>query len=141
MSFKAINDYFINFLTENGDNDFVSLWKSQQKEFKEFINKTVPQKTKKNKDKNAPIRNQNAYMFFCKDARVEIKAKNPTIDSKEILREMGKRWNLLKEKNPKKAKEYEAKAAADKERYSFEKENYTAPESGTEEEEVPKEES
>ena len=140
MSFKAINDYFTNFLTENGDEDFVSLWtdKASQKEFKDFFAKAVPKKQKKKKVEGAPKRNQNSYMFFCKDARPLIKQKNPDMASKDILREMGVQWALLKDNNPKKVKEYEAMAAADKDRYASDKENYTPPESA-DEEDAPKE--
>ena len=140
MSFKAINEYFINFLTENGDDDFVALWtdKVSQKEFKAFFTKAVPKKQKKKKVEGAPKRNQNSYMFFCKDARPQVKQQNPDMASKDILREMGVQWRLLKETDPEKVKEYEAMAAADKDRYTVDKENYTPPESA-DEEDVPKE--
>jgi hypothetical protein len=135
MSFKAINNYFINFLKEHGDDDFVSLWKNSEKEFKGFFNKTIPKKTKKNKDKNAPIRNLNSYMQFCKVIREVIKVDTPGIDSKEILREMGRRWGLL---NDSQKKKYVDMAEVDKKRYEEAKKNYIFSES-TDDEDVPKE--
>jgi hypothetical protein len=140
MSFETINNYFTKFIRENGDEDFVSLWtsKTQQKEFKTLFNKAVPKKSKKNKDKNAPVRNLNSYMQFCKVIRPKIKEEISGIDSKEILREMGKRWGLL---NDSQKEKYVLLAEADKKRYEEAKKNYTPPESQDEDEnDAPKKE-
>jgi hypothetical protein len=146
MSFtKAINEFnenfnetVIQFLRDNGVDELISAWNNNdiQKKNKELIKKYLP---KKIKDKNAPKKNQNSYMFFCQDVRDDIKGKNPDIDGKAILVEMEKQWKLLKKNNPEKVKKYEAMAAEDKVRYASDKENYTPHESEVEEDSTPKE--
>lgn len=60
-------------------------------------------------------------MFFAKDKRGEVKAKNPAATLGEIGKALGAAWNKLGDKE--KAK-YEELAKKDKERYEKEKAKY-----------------
>jgi high mobility group protein B1 len=83
-----------------------------------FVN-PKEKKSKKKAKKSGPSKPLNAYMWFCKDKREEL--KNKGLDNKEILREMGKLWKNLSDK---KKKPYNEKAEQDKERYAEEMKNY-----------------
>ena len=62
----------------------------------------VAKKSSKAKDPEKPKRGSSSYIFFCKDARAEIKEEFPEMKGKEITVEMGKRWKLLSDKKKKK---------------------------------------
>jgi len=76
-----------------------------------------------NKTENQVKKNKSAYMFFCIDERMKVKSDNSTLNNKEILSELGKRWKKLKEENINIFKYYEKLASDDKERYLNEKNN------------------
>ena len=88
--------------------------------------------SKKDKDPNKPKRGKSAYLFFCTDNRAQVK-KDLCADSKgsEVLTELGRLWNELKEsttiKDKKKLKEYELAASNDKERYLSDMAQYERP--------------
>ena len=75
-------------------------------------------KTKAKKDPNAPKKAASAYLFFCKEARVELKAAG--ITGKEVMVKMGEMWR--QEGLDKSG--YTAKSDADKARYATEMETY-----------------
>jgi len=76
--------------------------------------------TKKNRDKSGPRRAKSAYLFFCSDAREEVKNYlGDNASATDITKELGKRWNVLKEE--KKCDKYETLAREDRERYYREK--------------------
>lgn len=78
-------------------------------------------KQKKKKDENAPKKPSSAYIFFGQSARASIKAKNPDMPPKEIMRELGVQWKAMsaEEKKP-----YEEMARKDKQRHEDELEVY-----------------
>ena len=76
-----------------------------------------------NKTENQVKKNKSSYMFFCIDERTKVKSDNSTLNNKEILSELGKRWKKLKEENINIFKYYEKLASDDKERYLNEKNN------------------
>lgn len=82
-----------------------------------------PKKKREKKEKNPgqPKRGLSSYMFFAADARVTIKADQPSASVTEIAKMIGERWNKLtaEEKAP-----YEEKAAKDKQRYQEEMEKF-----------------
>jgi len=49
------------------------------------------------------------YMLFCKEERPVIKEENPEYNSKEIIKELGRRWTELKESKSDKIEYYEKK--------------------------------
>ena len=135
MSSAQIMDIVSNFLKENiEDKDFqenlLIQWNS--KKIKTSIKKVVKNKLNKIKDVNKPKKNQSSYMFFCTNNRELIKSKMQK-DSKqtEVMVELGKKWNELKNSQSKedleKVKIYENDANNDKERYTQEMENYEPP--------------
>ena len=77
-------------------------------------------KKKKVKDPNAPKRAKSAYLFFCKEARVQLKAAG--ISGKEVMVKMGEMWRA--EGLDKLS--YEVAAAEDKVRYTSDMATYSA---------------
>jgi hypothetical protein len=80
--------------------------------------------TKKKKDPNAPKGACNAYLFFCKDKRAELKEEDPELGPKEVMAELGRCWAELKEENKSEMARYQKLADADKERSKTEKAKY-----------------
>lgn len=78
------------------------------------------------KDPNAPKRGKSGYILFCADERPKVVKANPEMKPKDITKELGVRWNSLKETKPKIYAKYEKKAEADKARYQSELEAYNA---------------
>jgi hypothetical protein len=93
------------------------------KELENYVPKEGFQNPKEKKSKkvkkSGPSKPLNAYMWFCKDKREELKGKG--FNNTEILREMGRLWKELSDKNK---KIYTKKAEDDKERYEEEMKNY-----------------
>lgn len=81
-------------------------------------------KPKKKKDPNAPKRAISAFMFFSQAERENVKKSNPGISFTDVGKVLGERWNKMtaEEKAP-----YEAKARADKKRYTDQISDYKNP--------------
>ncbi|KAK6256046.1 High mobility group box domain - like 6 [Theobroma cacao] len=81
-------------------------------------------KQKKKKDPNAPKRAMSGFMFFSQMERENVKKSNPGIAFTEVGKVLGDKWKKMsaEEKEP-----YEAKARADKQRYTDEKSGYKNP--------------
>lgn len=78
-------------------------------------------KSKKTNDNDSLKKNKSSYMFFCIDERSNIKTEKPELNNKEIVIELGSRWNELKQNNQERFKHYDNLALKDKERYLNEK--------------------
>jgi hypothetical protein len=74
------------------------------------------------KDPNAPKKAKSAYLVFSATVSKEIKKENPSITPTEVMKEVANRWKNVVDKS-----KYEKEAAADKERYLEEMENYSPP--------------
>jgi hypothetical protein len=79
----------------------------KEKIVKEKVEKTkkAPKEAVEKKPKESstePKRGMSAYIYFCKEMRPVVKAEIPDIASNEILKELGRRWQLLSddEKKP-----------------------------------------
>ena len=125
---KNLNKLVVTFLQENGT-DLESSWMNSQNQnsIKNLLSKI---EKNKNKDPNAPKRGKSAYLFFCTANRDKV-VKDMGKDAKatEITKELGVRWNKLKD-DPKRKKEldvFEKNATADKVRYQKEMETYVPP--------------
>lgn len=81
-------------------------------------------KKKKKKDPNAPKKGLSAFMFFSKERRSVVKAKNPNIAFGDVAKKIGAEWKQLKDS--KKAK-FIKLAKKDKERYVKDMANYKPP--------------
>ena len=82
---------------------------------KELVKADKDKNAKKaKKDPNAPKRPRTAYIFFCEDQRVAVKAKTPTMSQTELMSKLGEMWKALTEK--KKVK-FNDMAVKDKARY------------------------
>ncbi|XP_050415746.1 high mobility group protein B2 [Patella vulgata] len=71
------------------------------------------------KDPNAPKRALSAFFFFCNEERPKVKAVYPNYTIGEVAKELGKRWEHVKEK-----RKYEEMTEKDKIRYQKEMEIY-----------------
>jgi HMG (high mobility group) box len=98
-----------------------------QDEMKDYIPTADPdggggKKGKKaKKDPNAPKRNMSAYFLFSIEARQNVKEENPEASFGDIARLISEKFKNLSEKE---RKIWDAKAAADKERYNAEMVDY-----------------
>ena len=123
MSYESVSEYVMKFLSANAKNS-VSKWEKSSEEFQALFNTkskaTKEKRKKKEKDENAPKKNKSSYMIFCAEERAKIKSEMPDLSSKDILRELGKRWGDIKDDEQKMAY-YKSKAEEDKERYTKEK--------------------
>lgn len=81
-------------------------------------------KVTKIKDPNAPKRGTSAFMFYSKEVRPDLQAKNPNDKLTEISTKIGAAWRGLSDSQK---RPYEELAAVDKARYEEEKANYTPP--------------
>jgi hypothetical protein len=92
---------------------------------------------RKTKDPNAPKRGKSAYLFFCAEHRTQVKSDlGEESKNTDVTRELGARWNLLRNSTKGADKKEVAKftklAEGDKARYETEKESYTPPENSEE---------
>lgn len=90
--------------------------------------KKPKKKSSPKKDPNAPKKPTNAYMIFAKEERANIKKDSGIEDSKELIKEIGRRWTVEKEKESKIFKKYAKLLEEAKEKYAEEMEDYVAPE-------------
>ncbi len=124
---KSLNKFVVSFFQAHNieaDNDWMD--SSNQSAIKSLLTKSL-KCTGKVKDPNAPKRGKSAYLFFCTAMRDKVKESLST-DSKatDVTRELGVRWNLLKEDKGR-AKEmvkYQKQATEDKARYDTERSEY-----------------
>lgn len=99
-----------------------------QKQLKSIVGKNTLIDHKK-KDPNAPKRGKSAYLFFCADHRDAVKTDlGNDAKATEVTKELGIRWNALKDSKAKADKtkfaKYEKLATEDKARYEAEKAEY-----------------
>lgn len=89
------------------------------------------------KVKEGPIKYKSSYLHFCINEREKVVLENPTIKNTDIVTEIAKRWNVLKQ-DPASLKKFEDLASQDKERYTREMESWvkTVP-PAVQEEQVP----
>jgi len=114
--------------SEVGDID--ATWVSNsdvQKQLKSLL--SVKQLGRVKKDPNAPKRGKSAYLFFCAAHRESVKsALGADAKATEITKELGVRWNKLKESTKPADKKalagFESEAQKDKDRYDGEKAEY-----------------
>jgi hypothetical protein len=135
---NKFNKFVISFLKENKNSENIEeLWMNTdvQKQFKSLCSSVSYSGglRKKNKDPNAPKRGKSGYLFFCAEHREAVKASlGESSKATDITKELGLRWNALKEsKKPADKKilaNYEKAAVDDKSRYHSEKANYIQPE-------------
>ena len=116
MSYNTINAFIIDFLNENCDNSVLEQWNECQEVFKK---KFTTKKSKSKKDINKPKQASSGYMFFCKEQRAVVHDENPELSNTEVIRELGKRWKALSDKE-----KYNDLAIEDKNRYKSEMTNY-----------------
>ena len=137
-------EFVANFITNNRDDeDILENWMTDEENAAEIekIMKTAKKTStkssteKKVKDPNKPKRGKSSYLFFCADNREKVKRDLEKIGedfkATDVTKELGKRWNILKESTKavaiEKFKKYTTLAEEDKERYAKEMEDYVEP--------------
>ena len=117
---KNVSKFVLEFLEQHKNGDLNELWnsKSTQTSLKKMFNKE-----NKKKDPLKPKRVKSSYLIFCDSERKVIKNENPTLSTKDITCELGRRWKIIKT-DKKKYKKYEELATKDKERYMSEMKKY-----------------
>jgi hypothetical protein len=68
-----------------------------------------------------PKKSSSAYIFFSKNERIDIKAKNPNMSFGDITKLVGEKWKKISDKDKKK---FVKMAEDDKKRYNREIEKY-----------------
>jgi len=131
---NKFNKIVLSFLKDTSENNNIDqLWMEQniQKQVKSLCTSTHG---KKNKDPLAPKRGKSGYLFFCSEFRDAVKTSlGDQAKATDVTKELGIRWNALKESKKPADKKilagYEKMAEDDKARYQEEKSGYTPPES------------
>jgi hypothetical protein len=130
----AIAKFVAKFLSDNGSEELVEMWNSQEniEAFNVVEIKSTKRSSDKIKDPNKPKRGKSAYIFFCAKKREEAKANlGDGAKATEVTSELGRMWNALKASDKKADKKLlaslEAEAAKDKARYNEAMEDYVAP--------------
>ena len=105
----------MSYITKNGNTEMLEKW--NEKEFKKLF---------KNKDKSETTtkKNKSAYVLFSNEERENIKKENISLNNKQIIFELAKRWNKIKssdDENDKKIFEkFTLLAKQEKEKYDTE---------------------
>jgi hypothetical protein len=131
---KNINTYVTRFIAENGTDEMLDAWNSEEntKSFNAILlsaAKSLTSKSEKVKDPNKPKQGMSAYLFFCAASREDAK-KQLGEDAKpnDVLSRLGEMWGELKKSkksaDQKRLKGFEEQAVADKLRYQEELAKY-----------------
>eukprot|EP01080_Neovahlkampfia_damariscottae_P008135 gene8135-12596_t len=91
------------------------------------------ERTKKEKDPNAPKRPSNAYFLYCSDNRNSLKEKNPELKTGQISKKLAAQWNTIDDATKKK---YQKKFEDAKKEYEQKVTEYNASKGDSKEEEV-----
>ena len=129
---SAIAKFVAKFLSDNGSEELVDAWNTQENIEAFNIVAVKRGSSDKIKDPNKPKRGKSAYIFFCSKKREEAKANlGDGAKATEVTSELGRMWNALKASDKKADKKLlaslEAEAADDKARYNEAMEDYVAP--------------
>jgi hypothetical protein len=134
FSQPAIAKFVAKFLSDNGSEELVEMWNTQEniEAFNVVEIKTTKRSSDKIKDPNKPKRGKSAYIFFCAKKREDAKANlRDGAKATEVTSELGRMWNALKASTKSADKKLlaslEAEAAEDKARYNEAMEDYVAP--------------
>lgn len=134
---RAISDKW-NTMTDKQKSKFVKIAAKDKKRYEKEIEAAKaahPEIVEENEKANAVVRKQRrknkkndeykvkraktAYMCFCDQNRAQVKADNPEMPAKDVLRTLATMWKGLDDGDK---EQFTALAAADKERYAREKE-------------------
>ena len=130
---ESLNEIFTSFLASFEKEkvkieDVKTAWNSDenQAKLKELFTKLTKVKKASSKKKKDPARpkKHTAYILFCNENRESVKKANAGIDSKDILRKLGQKWQALSAKDKEK---YKKKEVEDKKRFDKEMESYVEP--------------
>ena len=83
-----IANFVIKFLSDNGSEELVEKWNTQE---------NIEAFNAVKSSKNSPKRGKSSYIFFCADVRPQVKEDLGEDAKGMIMSELGKRWKELKE--------------------------------------------
>jgi hypothetical protein len=98
-------------------------YKTEMKTYEPSDSDSGTTKRSRKSKKGGPKRALTAYIYFCKDMRSKIAAKNEDMKATDVSKKLGELWKTKYAKDKKRAK-WIALAAEDKERYLREKEEW-----------------
>ena len=121
---SSLNKFVQDFLKAN--DELLTSWNDKTNQT--LLKKSLDgKKIKKIKDKNRP-RKMGPYLCFCVDMRESVKKSlGETAKNTEIVKELGKRWNLIKDE-PAKVKKYVDQAQKSASAYETAMKTYVVPE-------------
>jgi hypothetical protein len=122
MNANNFSKFILDFINDNkGKEDIIEAWNSSnvQKNFKKLF-----KKYQEKNDPDRPIKGKTSYLLFCDDYRQSVKNDNPGINNKEITSKLAELWNIFKDTNKEKVKEYEQRSLIEREKYKKDKELY-----------------
>jgi hypothetical protein len=128
-----VKDFIIQSDTEEWDTDLmIEKWEETIKDIETIIKEGTPKIKKTSpKDPKKPKRGKSSYIFFCGEARAEVKEDLGDVKPHEVMKELGARWGALKKSSVKSDKiklvKYTKMAEDDKVRSSQEMETYVPP--------------
>ena len=122
-----LNTHFAKFI-ENCESleDAQNKWtdSENQRELRFLFIEFVPKPTRKRKrkrKKKGEWSPKSAYLHFCAAERPKIKEDSPSISGKDIMRELGKRWRVVRDAGDGRVDKYKKAAEEDKKRALQEK--------------------
>lgn len=121
---KEMNNMVLMFLKEHGlDGEDAWMDSGNQHRVKQLLaGKTL-------KDPNAPKRAKSAYLLFCSENRDKVKKELGDCSNVDVTKELGVRWNILKEDSSRAAEleKFSKLSEEDRQRYEQECDSYTPP--------------
>jgi structure-specific recognition protein 1 len=111
--------------SEQEDSDEEAPKKKKKKASPSSPKRSPKKQGKKKKDPNAPKRAMTAYILYGNAVRTKLKAENPDISFGDLTRRIVTDYKAL---SPEERKEWDDKAAKERERYQEEMAAYSAPE-------------
>ena len=121
---NKLNEFVRQFLIDFCEEDALEEWMDEERQeaFNALIASLTPKPAKaakKPKDPNRPTKPMNVYQLFSRDERKVLKEENPELDNKEVMKELGVRWETFKEEegDSERMKGYQAEYDQAKEEY------------------------
>ena len=121
---KEMNNMVLMFLKEHGLNG-EDAWMDSANQHR--VKQLLAGKTLK--DPNAPKRAKSAYLLFCSENRDKVKKELGDCSNVDVTKELGVRWNILKEDSSRAAEleKFSKLSQEDRQRYEEECDSYTPP--------------
>ena len=125
MKIKNLSKFILDFMEDNKQSGFEELKDKLNSKPTQIVLKKILQKNMKPiKDLNKPKRGKSSYLYFCDEHRQSVKEEFPNYNNKEVVTELGLKWNKFKKDNQSDVEIYENKAKEARELYMNEMKKY-----------------